>query len=116
MRDLTLILNDILNNESLKKGNHDHQSMIHDTGMLQNGFPGDDDQLGRLKRQFERQSPKKVESIDDFEIELSRTRGSGDEVAAGSGSLDLKNGTTGHRALDTQTHKEMQSYGKEVGS
>jgi hypothetical protein len=70
MRDLTLILNDILNNESLKIGKHDHQSMINDIGILQNGFPGDDNQLGRLKRQLEKQSPKKFESIDDFEIEL----------------------------------------------
>jgi len=70
MRDLTLVLNDILNNESLKNGNQGHQSITHEAGTLHNGLPGEDDQFGSLKRQFERLSPKKVESIDEFEFEL----------------------------------------------
>jgi hypothetical protein len=70
MRDLTLVLNDILNNESLKNGNQGHQSITHEAGTLHNGLPGEDDQFGSLKRPFERQSPKKVESIDEFEFEL----------------------------------------------
>jgi hypothetical protein len=70
MKDLTSILDDILNNESLKNGKQEDQSLIHEPQTLYNGFPGEDDMFSQFGRSVKKQTSIKVESTDEFESEL----------------------------------------------
>ena len=70
MKDLNSILENILNNDSLKNGKQDSQSLIYDAEILNNGFPGEEDPFSQFKRRIEKETPPKVESTDEFESEL----------------------------------------------
>jgi hypothetical protein len=70
MKDLNSILENIINNESLKNGKQDTESSIYEAETLYSGFPGEENSFNQFKKRIEKQTPKKVESIDEFESEL----------------------------------------------